>query len=101
MGCGHELSVFNRFTSTKYPFPEGATLLKSDIHTDKAHLASLLADHHFDAHPEFQTLDNDANALWDQMITAYEREFDDLTLLCSDPYLFVLKCGRMCDKLPS
>ena len=46
---GHELFILNRSTSTKYPFPEGATLLKGDIHADEAHLASLVADHHFDA----------------------------------------------------
>jgi len=46
---GHELFVLNRSTSTKYPFPEGATLLKGDIHADEAALASLVADHHFDA----------------------------------------------------
>jgi len=45
----HELFILNRSVSTKYPFPEGATLLKGDIYTDEAHLASLLADHHFDA----------------------------------------------------
>jgi len=46
---GHELFILNRSASTKYPFPEGATLLKGDIHADVAHLASLVADHHFDA----------------------------------------------------
>lgn len=46
---GHELFILNRGASTKYPFPEGATLLKGDIHADEAHLASLIADHHFDA----------------------------------------------------
>ena len=46
---GHDLFILNRSTSTKYPFPEGATLLKGDIHADEAHLASLIADHHFDA----------------------------------------------------
>jgi nucleoside-diphosphate-sugar epimerase len=46
---GHELFVLNRSTSSKYPFPEGATLLKGDIHADEAHLASLVADHRFDA----------------------------------------------------
>lgn len=46
---GHELFILNRSVSTKYPFPEGATLLKGDIHADEAHLASLVADHRFDA----------------------------------------------------
>ena len=46
---GHELFVLNRSASTKYSLPEGATLLKGDVHADEAHLASLLADHRFDA----------------------------------------------------
>jgi nucleoside-diphosphate-sugar epimerase len=46
---GHELFILNRSASTKYPFPEGATLLKGDIHADEAHLASLVAGHRFDA----------------------------------------------------
>jgi nucleoside-diphosphate-sugar epimerase len=46
---GHELFVLNRSTSTKYPFPEGATLLKGDIHADEAHLAALVAGRRFDA----------------------------------------------------
>ena len=46
---GHELFILNRGASTKYPFPQGATLLKGDIHADEAHLASLLAGHRFDA----------------------------------------------------
>ena len=46
---GHELFTLNRSTSTKHPLPEGATLLKGDIHADEAQLAALLAGHHFDA----------------------------------------------------
>ena len=46
---GHELFILNRSTSTKVPFPKGATLLKGDVHADEAHLAALIADHHFDA----------------------------------------------------
>jgi len=46
---GHELFILNRGVSTKYPLPEGATLLKGDIHGDESHLSSLLADHRFDA----------------------------------------------------
>jgi nucleoside-diphosphate-sugar epimerase len=49
VSSGHELFILNRSVSTKYPFPDGATLLKGDIHADEAHLASLIADHHFDA----------------------------------------------------
>jgi nucleoside-diphosphate-sugar epimerase len=50
---GHELYIVNRSASKKYPLPEGATLLKSDIHTDEAHLDSLLTGHHFDAVVDF------------------------------------------------
>lgn len=46
---GHELFILNRSASTKHPLPDGATLLKADIHTDEAHLSSLLAGHRFDA----------------------------------------------------
>ena len=46
---GHELFILNRGVSTKYPLPQGATLLKGDIHADEAHPASLVAGHHFDA----------------------------------------------------
>ncbi|HUG33482.1 MAG TPA: SDR family oxidoreductase [Anaerolineales bacterium] len=46
---GHELFILNRSASKKCPLPEGATLLKGDIHADGAHLASLLAGHRFDA----------------------------------------------------
>lgn len=46
---GHELFILNRGISTKYPLPEGATLLKGDIHTDEAHLASMVSGHRFDA----------------------------------------------------
>jgi nucleoside-diphosphate-sugar epimerase len=45
---GHELFILNRSASTKYPLPNGATLLKGDVHADEAHLASLLAGHRFD-----------------------------------------------------
>jgi len=50
---GHELFILNRSTSTKYPLPSGATLLKGDIHADETHLASLLAGHRFDAVVDF------------------------------------------------
>lgn len=46
---GHELFVLNRSTSTKHPLPQGATLLKGDIHADETQLASLVAGHRFDA----------------------------------------------------
>ena len=46
---GHELYILNRSVSTKYPLPEGATLLQGDIYADESHLASLVADHRFDA----------------------------------------------------
>jgi nucleoside-diphosphate-sugar epimerase len=46
---GHDLFILNRSVSTKHPLPDGATLLKGDIHADEAHLASLVAGHRFDA----------------------------------------------------
>lgn len=46
---GHELFILNRSISMKHPLPDGVTLLKGDVHADEAHLASLMADHHFDA----------------------------------------------------
>jgi nucleoside-diphosphate-sugar epimerase len=45
---GHELFILNRSTSRKHPLPQGATLLRGDIHADETHLASLLAAQHFD-----------------------------------------------------
>ena len=46
---GHELFILNRAASTKHPLPDGATLLKGDIHGDETLLTSLLADQRFDA----------------------------------------------------
>src|SRR5215212_7475378 len=46
---GHELFLLNRSISTKYSAPEAATVLQADIYNDEARLATLLADHHFDA----------------------------------------------------
>ena len=40
---GHELFLLNRSTSTKYPTPQGATVLQADVHADTAHLSALLA----------------------------------------------------------
>jgi nucleoside-diphosphate-sugar epimerase len=50
---GHELFILNRSVSTEYPLPDGAVLLTGDIYADEAHLASLVADHHFDAVVDF------------------------------------------------
>jgi nucleoside-diphosphate-sugar epimerase len=50
---GHELFLLNRSVSTKYPVPDGATMLQADIHADEAHLAATLADHRFDAVVDF------------------------------------------------
>jgi nucleoside-diphosphate-sugar epimerase len=57
---GYDLFILNRSTSTKHPFPEGATLLKGDVHADEAQLASLLSGQHFDAVVDFIafTVDN-------------------------------------------
>ena len=46
---GHELFLLNRSTTTKYPVPEGATVLQADVYGDEAQVAALLAVHHFDA----------------------------------------------------
>jgi nucleoside-diphosphate-sugar epimerase len=50
---GHELFILNRSLSRKYPLPKGSTLLQADIHNDEPRIASLLADHHFDAVVDF------------------------------------------------
>ena len=50
---GHELFILNRSISTKYPIPNGATLIKGDVHADGTHLATLLAGHRFDAVVDF------------------------------------------------
>jgi nucleoside-diphosphate-sugar epimerase len=46
---GHELFLVNRSISKKLPVPESATVFQADVHTEEARLATLLADHHFDA----------------------------------------------------
>jgi nucleoside-diphosphate-sugar epimerase len=46
---GHDLYLLNRAVSRKLPVPEGATVLQADIHAAEEHLATLLADHRFDA----------------------------------------------------
>ena len=40
---GIELFILNRSQSGKYPLPEGAHLLRGDVHGDAAGLARLLA----------------------------------------------------------
>lgn len=50
---GHELFLLNRSVSTKYPAPEGATVLQGDIHADASHLSALLAGQRFDAVVDF------------------------------------------------
>lgn len=46
---GHELFLLNRSVSKKYPVPAGAIVLQADVYAEEAHLAKLLAGHHFDA----------------------------------------------------
>jgi nucleoside-diphosphate-sugar epimerase len=53
VGRGNELFVVNRSASRKYPVPDGATVIKADVHTDEGRLATLLADQHFDAVVDF------------------------------------------------
>jgi nucleoside-diphosphate-sugar epimerase len=46
---GHELFLVNRALSNKLPLPQGVKVFQADIYTEEARLATLLADHHFDA----------------------------------------------------
>ncbi len=46
---GIELYILNRGRSQKYDAPAGATLLKGDIHGDRAAVQALLSEHYFDA----------------------------------------------------
>lgn len=46
---GHELTLINRSASKKHPEPEGATVIRADVHTAEAQLAGQLAGQHFDA----------------------------------------------------
>ena len=46
---GHELFLLNRSMSRKIAAPDGAILLQGNVYTEEARLATLLADHHFDA----------------------------------------------------
>ena len=50
---GHELFILNRSLSTKYPPPDGSTVLQADIHADESALATTLAGHRFDAVVDF------------------------------------------------
>ena len=50
---GHDVFILNRSISTHYAMPDGATVLQADVHTNEAHLASLLAGHRFDAVVDF------------------------------------------------
>ncbi len=45
---GMDISILIRSQSGKYPVPEGAHLIKADIHADPAQLANILADLNFD-----------------------------------------------------
>jgi nucleoside-diphosphate-sugar epimerase len=56
---GHELYLLNRSTSTKYPTPTGATLLRADLHADETQLAGLLDSHRFDAVVDFMAFTAD------------------------------------------
>ena len=50
---GHELFLLNRSVSKKISVPDGATVLPGDVYTEEERLASLLADHHFNAVVDF------------------------------------------------
>jgi nucleoside-diphosphate-sugar epimerase len=43
----------NRSNSRHYPVSQGATVLQADVYAEEAHLATLLAGHHFDAVVDF------------------------------------------------
>ncbi|MFZ5820576.1 MAG: NAD-dependent epimerase/dehydratase family protein, partial [Chloroflexota bacterium] len=49
VGLGHNLYILNRGKSVKYPLPGGARLLVGDVYQDENGVATLLADHRFDA----------------------------------------------------
>ena len=46
---GHELFILNRSMSTKHSLPEGAHLIKGDVHGDENELARLFQDFEFDS----------------------------------------------------
>ncbi|MCL4506941.1 MAG: SDR family oxidoreductase [Chloroflexi bacterium] len=46
---GIDLFILNRGRSRKYDVPAGAHLLVGDVHADRAAVAEMLNDHHFDA----------------------------------------------------
>ena len=46
---GHQVLLLNRAVSRKVPVPKGAIVLQADVYTDEARLASLFAEHPFDA----------------------------------------------------
>ena len=50
---GHDLVILNRSNSKKHNIPEGAFLLKSDIHAGLSNLSGILANQHFDAVVDF------------------------------------------------
>jgi nucleoside-diphosphate-sugar epimerase len=51
---GHELFILNRSLSRKYSAPPGATVLQADVYADdETALATLIANHHFDAVVDF------------------------------------------------
>ncbi len=50
---GHELFILNRGISSKYPLPQGATLIQADIHGDPAEVMRLLKGYSFDSVVDF------------------------------------------------
>src|SRR5512142_419722 len=50
---GHDLTLLNRSSSRKYPVPQGAKVIKADVHGGEAHLAELLHGKDFDAVVDF------------------------------------------------
>ncbi len=50
---GHELTLLNRSASRRYPVPEGARVIRADVHAKEAQLAELLQGKDFDAIVDF------------------------------------------------
>lgn len=51
--CGHDLFLLNRSASRKYAAPQGATVLRADVHAGDEQLARLLEGRRFDAVVDF------------------------------------------------
>src|SRR5512146_803218 len=50
---GHDLFLLNRSAAREYAAPQGATVLRADVHAGDEHPAQLLEGHRFDAVVDF------------------------------------------------